>query len=88
MNAEYDLDNLTCDKVVQKLGDYEEEEAGQEQEEDGSVQNDVYDNDEDDEDNQKYASKPVMEQENCHSTRQRKKVAGVGTIVFIGSRFR
>jgi hypothetical protein len=36
------------------------------------VQNDVDDNDEDDEDNQKYVSKPVMEQENRRSTRQRK----------------
>ena len=72
MNAEYDLDKITCDKVVQELGEYEEEEAGQEQEEDGSVRNDVDDDDEDDEDNQKYASKPVMEPENRHSTRQRK----------------
>ena len=73
LNAEYDLDEITCDKVVPELGEYEEEEAGREQEEDGSVQNDVDDNDEDDEDNQKYASKPVMEQENHRSTRQRKK---------------
>ncbi len=73
LNAEYDLDEITCDKGVQELGEYEEEEAGQEQEEDGSVQNDVDDDDEDNEDNQKYASKPVMEQENCCSTRQRKK---------------
>jgi hypothetical protein len=72
LNAEYDLDEITCDKVVQELGEYEEEEAGWEQEEDGSVQNDVDDNDEDDENNQKYASKPVMEQENHRSTRQRK----------------
>jgi hypothetical protein len=72
LNAEYDLDKITCDKVVQKIGEYEEEETGEEQEEDGSVQNDVDDNDEDDDNNQKYASKPVMEQENGHSTRQRK----------------
>ncbi len=72
LNAEYDLDEITCKKVEQELGENEEEEAGWEQEEDGSVQNDVDDNDEDDEDNQKYASKPVMEQENHRSTRQRK----------------
>ncbi len=72
MNAEYDLDEITCEKVEQELREYEEEEAGWEQEEDGSVQNDVDHDDEDDEDNQKYASKPVMEQENCRSTRQRK----------------
>jgi hypothetical protein len=72
LNAEYDLDEITCDKVVQELGEYEEEEAGQEQKEDGSVQNDGDDDDKDDEDNQKYASKPVMEQENRRSTRQRK----------------
>jgi hypothetical protein len=72
LNAEYDLDEITCDKVVQELGEYEKEEAGGEQEEDGIVQNDVDDYDEDDEDNQKYASKPVMEQENRRSSRQRK----------------
>jgi hypothetical protein len=72
LNAEYDLDKITCEKVEQELGEYKEEEAGQEQKEDESVQNDVNDDDEDDEDNQKYASKPVMEQENCRSTRQRK----------------
>ncbi len=88
LNAEYDLDEITCDKVVQELGEYEEEEAGREQEEDGSVHNDVDDNDEDDEDNQKYASKPVMEQENRRFNKAEKKVMGVGTIVFIGSRFR
>ncbi len=48
MNAEYDLDKITCEKVEQELGEYDEEEAGQEQEEDGSVQNHVDDNDEDD----------------------------------------
>ncbi len=72
LNAEHDLDKITCEKVEQELGEYEEEEVGREQEEDGIVQNDVDDDDEDDEDYQKYASKPVMEQENCHSTRQRK----------------
>ncbi len=88
LNAEYDLDKITCEKVGQELGEYEEEEledhdkrgkeedkeeAGREQEEDKSVGNDVDDNDEDDEDNQKSASKPVREVENRHSTRQRKQ---------------
>ncbi len=88
LNAEYDLDKITCEKVEQELGEYEEEEsedhdkkgeeeeeeeeAGREQEEDGSVGNDVDDDDEDDEDNQKSASKPVREEENRRSTRQRK----------------
>ena len=64
LNAEYDLDKITCEKVGQEQGEYEEEEledhdkkgeeeeeeaeAGQEEEEDGSVGNDVDDNDEDD----------------------------------------
>ncbi len=87
LNAEYDLDKITCEKVEQELGEYEEEEsedhdkkgeeeeeeeAGREQEEDGSVGNDVDDDDEDDKDNQKSASKPVREEENRRSTRQRK----------------
>ena len=53
LNAEYDLDKITCEKVEQELGEYEEEElkdhdkkgeeeeeeeAGWEQEEDGSVE--------------------------------------------------
>jgi hypothetical protein len=87
LNAEYDLDKITCEKVGQELGEYEEEEledhdkkgeeeeeeeAGWEQEEDKSVGNDVDANNEHDEDNQKSASKPVREVENRRSTRQRK----------------
>jgi hypothetical protein len=73
LNAEYDLDKITCDKVVQELGEYEEEEAGREQEEDGSVKNDVDDDDEDDEDkqnmsvNQLWNKKTAVQQGREHS---------------------
>jgi hypothetical protein len=87
LNAEYDLDEITCEKVGHELGEYEEEElenhdkkgeeeeeeeAGREQKEDRSVGNDVDDEDEDDEDNQKSASKPVRKVENRCLRRQRK----------------
>jgi hypothetical protein len=28
LNGEYDLDKITCEKVEQELGEYDEEEAG------------------------------------------------------------
>ncbi len=77
LNVEYDLDEITCKKVEQELVEYEEEEledhdkkgwenkeeeAGREQEEDGSVGNDVDEDDEDDEDSQKSASESVREE--------------------------
>ncbi len=44
MNAEYDLDKITCEKVVQEVGEYEEEELedhdkkGEEEEEEAARQ--------------------------------------------------
>ncbi len=95
LNAEYDLDEITCEKVEQELGEYEEEEledhdkkgeeeeeAGQEQEEDRSVGNDVDDDDEDDEDNQKSASKPVREEKTANQRGRENSNGGQNNCVY------